>query len=245
VRNDGVLDLTGLALSVDGSADFVAGVLGLTTLAPNQSITFDVTFTPSAAGARAAVLRVASNDPNENPFDINLTGTGDAKPAVSAPAPVAVMRQASGAQVDFSVTAIPDPLTFQWRKNGAAIAGATSDTFSIASPTLANAGAYSVLVKRGALSVTSAVAQLGVADNAAKTVAAAVGGSVTLTVAAAGNGLQYKWRRMVGGVEEDLPAKPRFKAGRQHRVLLRSQQCRWHGQGRNFPSPSVWQCPNH
>ena len=114
VRNTGITDLTGLALTKDGthSADFAIGNLAGTTLAPGASATFTVTFTPGAAGARTAALHLASNDPDENPFDINLTGTGIAtilvpahagipgkgaiwKYLVSATAPAATWRTAS------------------------------------------------------------------------------------------------------------------------------------------------------
>ncbi len=78
VKNTGTANLTGLALTKDGShnADFALGSLGATTLAPGASTTFTVTFTPSAAGARTAAVHIASNDADENPFDISLTGTG-------------------------------------------------------------------------------------------------------------------------------------------------------------------------
>ena len=47
------------------------------TLAPNASTTFTVTFALGAVGShRSANLHIASNDPDENPFDIALTGTG-------------------------------------------------------------------------------------------------------------------------------------------------------------------------
>ena len=78
VRNTGTANLTGLALSKNGanSADFTLGSLGATTLAPGASTTFTVTFTPAAAGTRTAAIHIASNDADENPFDITLTGTG-------------------------------------------------------------------------------------------------------------------------------------------------------------------------
>ncbi len=78
VRNVGTAPLTGLALSKAGTntADFTLGTLTVTTLNPGESTTFDVTFIPTAIGDRSAILRVASSDDDENPFDINLTGTG-------------------------------------------------------------------------------------------------------------------------------------------------------------------------
>jgi len=78
VRNTGNADLTGLSLAKTGThnADYTFGSLGSTTLAPGTSTTFTVTFTPGAPGTRTAAIQIASNDANENPFDINLTGTG-------------------------------------------------------------------------------------------------------------------------------------------------------------------------
>jgi M6 family metalloprotease-like protein len=78
VKNTGAADLTGLSLSKDGfnSAEFTLGSLGATTLAPGASTTFTVTFSPDDDGARTAAIHIASNDSDENPFDITLTGTG-------------------------------------------------------------------------------------------------------------------------------------------------------------------------
>ena len=78
IRNIGATDLTGLVITKNGtnSADFTVGALGATTLAGGANTTFTVSFDPSAAGARTAAIHIASNDANENPFDITLTGTG-------------------------------------------------------------------------------------------------------------------------------------------------------------------------
>ena len=78
IRNTGTADLTGLAIAKTGShaSDYALGSLGDTSLAPGGSTSFTITFSPGAAGSRTAALQIASNDANENPFDINLTGTG-------------------------------------------------------------------------------------------------------------------------------------------------------------------------
>ena len=80
IKNNGAADLTGLAVTKTGTNpdEFTVGALGATSLAPNTSTTFAVTFTPGAAGLSTAALRIASNDADENPFDIVLTGTGAA-----------------------------------------------------------------------------------------------------------------------------------------------------------------------
>ena len=78
IRNTGTGTLTGLALSVSGTnaAEFKTSALTVNSLAPGQSTTFSIRFQPSAKGARSAVVRVASNDADENPFDIPMSGTG-------------------------------------------------------------------------------------------------------------------------------------------------------------------------
>jgi sugar lactone lactonase YvrE len=79
IKNLGTGVLTGLAVTRDGtaSAQYSVDTSGmLTRLSPGTSTTFIVTFTPTGtSGARAATLRIASNDANENPFDIALTGS--------------------------------------------------------------------------------------------------------------------------------------------------------------------------
>ena len=77
IRNRGTRDLTGLALAKatnDNPGDFSSPALGAATLAPQLTTTFPVTFSPLGAGVRTAILRIINNDPDENPFDINLTG---------------------------------------------------------------------------------------------------------------------------------------------------------------------------
>ena len=78
IRNLGSANLTGLALSKKAPTAPISSFRpwAKTTLAPGASTTFSVNFTPTAAGARSAALLVASNDANENPFNISLGGTG-------------------------------------------------------------------------------------------------------------------------------------------------------------------------
>lgn len=77
VRNEGTADLTGLMLTLAGAhpGDFAVGAPSATTLAPGATATFTVTFTPTAAGARSASVLLSSNDPDENPFVLNVGGT--------------------------------------------------------------------------------------------------------------------------------------------------------------------------
>ncbi len=78
IQNSGAAPLTGLLFSISGAdrSDFTIGNLGATTLAPGASTTFTVSFAPSAGGTRNALVNIASNDPNTNPFRINVSGSG-------------------------------------------------------------------------------------------------------------------------------------------------------------------------
>ena len=78
IHNNGIGDLTDLAITMDGTdaTEFTVGLPGTATLESGESTTFTVTFSPTAIGARSAVIHIASNDDDENPFDINLIGNG-------------------------------------------------------------------------------------------------------------------------------------------------------------------------
>ena len=78
IQNTGGAALTGLQLSTSGAdvADFVAGNLGVTSLAPNASTTFTITFSPTAGGSRSAQVNLGSNDASKNPFRLHVSGTG-------------------------------------------------------------------------------------------------------------------------------------------------------------------------
>lgn len=78
IKNTGYADLTGLRVVKIGSdaSDFIVGPLVALRLRPDKGTVFKVQFKPKGRtkGIRTAKLRVFSNDPNENPFDITVTG---------------------------------------------------------------------------------------------------------------------------------------------------------------------------
>ena len=123
VRNTGSAPLTGLALSKVGTntADFILSSLGATSLAPTESTTFTVVFTPSAGGTRSATLRVASNDADENPFDIALSGTATA-PTIAIEQPANFALTSGSSLIDFGELPPGSPIgrTFRIRNTGTA-----------------------------------------------------------------------------------------------------------------------------
>lgn len=66
-----------VASSGANSSDFVVSELSSTTIVNGGSATFNVTFTPSAVGARAAIITVGSTTGGSNSPTLNLTGTGN------------------------------------------------------------------------------------------------------------------------------------------------------------------------
>ncbi|MSU61884.1 MAG: hypothetical protein EXS31_05725 [Pedosphaera sp.] len=70
---------------------------------------------------------------------------------------------AKGQTASFSISATGSPpLTYVWKRNGAAVAGATDSTLTLPSVAVANAGSYTVTVGNGAGSVTSTAVTLTV-----------------------------------------------------------------------------------
>lgn len=80
-----------------------------------------------------------------------------------------------GNKVTFSVAAKGTaPFTYQWRKNGVAIAGATAATYVVATARPADSGLYSVVVSNSAGSATSGDVQVTVTAAAPSGVVIAV-----------------------------------------------------------------------
>ncbi|HOC56685.1 MAG TPA: immunoglobulin domain-containing protein [Verrucomicrobiota bacterium] len=106
-----------------------------------------------------------------------------------------------GAAVTFTVAASGTPTpSFQWRKGGTPIAGATGTSYTLSNVQVADVGSYSVVVTNVAGSVTSGNAVLTVYVPPAITAQPqdqniAAGGNVTFSVAVTGTApLAYQWR---------------------------------------------------
>ncbi|MCU0750309.1 MAG: choice-of-anchor D domain-containing protein, partial [Akkermansiaceae bacterium] len=78
IRNTGGANLLNLSVAKAGPhlKDFVITQPLKKSLPPGGSTTFTVVFKPTVKGTRNAFIRIRSNDANENPFDISVTGLG-------------------------------------------------------------------------------------------------------------------------------------------------------------------------
>jgi hypothetical protein len=78
VSNSGTADLSVTATTLSGtnSADFSVLNGAPFTLAAGNARQIGLRFSPAAPGSRSASLSIASNDPDENPLTVSLSGTG-------------------------------------------------------------------------------------------------------------------------------------------------------------------------
>jgi len=142
----------------------------------------------------------------------NIAGSAissDAMLTVNVPPGIAAQPQnqavSLGETATFSVTATGTaPLSYQWRKNGGAISGATASSYTLANAQLTDAGSYSVVVTNAAGAVTSANAVLTVSEvgfpplitGQPQSLTRTQGGSATFSVTATGSApLYYQWYR--------------------------------------------------
>ncbi|MCX8004390.1 MAG: immunoglobulin domain-containing protein [Burkholderiaceae bacterium] len=162
------------------------------TVTAGQTATFSVTAAGSAplsyqwrrngtdiAGATASTYTTPATTLADNgaQFTVvvsNAAGSVTSNPATltvqAAPVPPSITAQPQSASVTegqtatFTVTATGTaPLSYQWRRNGTAIAGATASTYTTPATTLADNGAqFTVVVSNAAGSVTSNPATLTV-----------------------------------------------------------------------------------
>ena len=104
VMNEGTEDLSIFDIAVAGThfteflkqKDQCSGQI----LAPSQVCTLEIVFSPTSGGVKNANLFVATNDPDENPLNIALTGTGLEQYRLD----VAIMGTGTGRVVNISKT---------------------------------------------------------------------------------------------------------------------------------------------
>ena len=74
----GDLLLTGETVNITGAnaADFVVNTNPGRAIGINGTNSFEITFTPTGIGTRTASLSIPNNDPDEDPYIINVSGTG-------------------------------------------------------------------------------------------------------------------------------------------------------------------------
>lgn len=114
--------------------------------------------TPANAGTYTAVVSAPSGTVTSRPIVLSILDAGLAPTITVQPTPS--VRQI-GDTASFQVTTEGErPLTYQWRKDGVAIPGATAATYSLGNLIAVAAGRYSVAVTNRVGSVVSNAAEL-------------------------------------------------------------------------------------
>jgi len=106
-----------------------------------------------------------------------------------------------GQSMSLTAAATNSP-SYQWQKNGANIAGATSATYTISSPQTSDSGSYAVIATNGSGATTSAAASVTVVSPTAAPVftvqpisqEVTQGVTIILTASAAGGSPTYQWQ---------------------------------------------------
>jgi hypothetical protein len=85
VTNTGNTSLTLGSVTTGGThaADFIVVAQPAAFLAVSNSTTFQVQFDPSATGTRSATLSFSNGDPDEDPFNFSIQGTGTVNPEIA------------------------------------------------------------------------------------------------------------------------------------------------------------------
>ncbi len=203
LTNTGSGTITISQATVTGTGFSLVGGTPTLSIGAGQNHTFQIEFAPTTPGAATGNIAIASNATNPQ-MAVSLTGTGTA--ALSITTQPISQTVTVGQTATFSVVASGSgTLTYQWKKNGTNISGATAATYTTPPTTAAENGSqFSVLVTDANGSLTSIPATLTVtatpvapsitAQPANQTVAA--GQSATFSVSATGTSpLSYQWQK--------------------------------------------------
>ncbi|MBL9201349.1 MAG: immunoglobulin domain-containing protein [Opitutaceae bacterium] len=181
------------------------------------TVTYSATGLPSWATLNASTGVLSGNPPDTTGTPVAITITANngltatqaftltllppnLPPTISSqPAGLALD---PGATANFSVAVTGTaPFTYQWRRNGTAIPGATASSISLSGVQASSSGVYSVVVTNAFGTVTSTGAALVINSAPSITVQPQAqvvlgGGSASFSVVASGSGtLAYQWRR--------------------------------------------------
>ena len=204
------------------------------TVNPGAAVTFSVTAagtktityqwrkdSQNIAGATAATYTIAkTTEASEGSYDVVVTNPAGSVTSntvllsindpVVLPA-LAAQSASVGGGATFSITPASGtpPFTYQWRKNGVNIVGATSDSLVLTNVSLASSASYSVLVTNVVGAVASSGAVLNVGDTLPRVYKLPTGGKAVMTASFAGTFTSYTWTKNGAA----LPADSRYVGG--------------------------------
>jgi hypothetical protein len=153
-----MINLSGISAGGEAQTLTVTATSGNTALIPHPTVTYtspnatgSLSYTPvgNTGGSALITVTVMDNGGTDNGginvFSRSFTVTVIAEPTAITMHPTA-QSICLGSQATFSVTATGANLTYQWRKGGTDIGGATSSSFTIPAVVAGDAGSYDVVV---------------------------------------------------------------------------------------------------
>jgi len=152
---------------VEGTVPPGLGFSGLTASGTVNVANLVLTGTPAVPGSYTVTLQ-GWEDKNRRgksspvyPYLIVVAAAvaPDVAPVITAPPAGLTVAAGAAATLTVSATGTPAP-TYQWHKDGTALAGATAPTFALAAARAADAGLYTVVVANSAGTVSSCPATL-------------------------------------------------------------------------------------
>lgn len=136
-----------------------AAAYALSTTTASDAGSYDVVVSNSAGSVTSSAATLTVNAVNAAPVIVTQPVSQSA---------------AVGASVTLSVTASGSgTLSYQWRKGGVAISGATASSYTISSVTTASAGTYDVVITNSSGSATSGTVTLDVTSTTSSALATA------------------------------------------------------------------------
>jgi hypothetical protein len=204
VTNSGTATVAISHATVTGSDFSVVGGMTSVAIPPGQSHAFQVEFKPATSGSASGSISIASDATNST-LSISLSGTGGSAFSILAQPQSQSVTPGHSATFFTVVAAGSGTVTYQWKKNGTPLVGASQASYYTPAVTTADNGTqFTVLVTDGTSSLTSNPAMLSVtsaaiapaisSQPASKTVSA--GQAATFSVTATGTApFTYQWKK--------------------------------------------------
>src|SRR5882757_6693448 len=189
--------------TIAGAGFSITGGAASVSIAAGQSHAFQIQFSPQATGNATGGISVNSNAVN-SPLSVSLPGTAVAGLAITSQP---VSQGVTAGQIATFVVGATGPAsrTYQWKKNGTAVNGATSASYTTPVTTISDNGEqFTVVVNDGSQTATSNAAMLTVTaapvaptitgQPASQTIIA--GQPANFSVTGAGTAtLMYQWKK--------------------------------------------------
>ncbi len=128
IENQGSGALTLGPVSLSGSSDFTITQQPASSLATGASTTFRIAFAPGSTGLKSALVTLANNDSDENPFTFQIQGQGDNLPlTIATPSDLPTATLGSDYSVHLQATGGQAPYTWSF-------AGAVGEDYVVSNP---------------------------------------------------------------------------------------------------------------